>query len=611
VLAIGAILALIVGVQVAAFASHPENSLAGSNFEIDTDANLKVDDPPSPPSLDWASVTETRATDKVNGTGDDSYAGGEKEDDVCPAAGLDSIPPNKSDLLSFHVYREAATANGPQGYLNLAWSRVSEPNGTTLMDFEFNQSSQTCAQGVNKVRTAGDLLFEYSIDNGGTRATLTARKWNGSAWGPKEDLSVPSLKCASPATPTVPAPCASGSINSSAIPFGQSDGLITSGQKNANTFGEAQIDLRYIFQANECASFGSAMLKSRSSASFTSALKDFVAPVGINLQNCGKVIIRKDTLPDETDQNFNYTKVFAQDDDNPDTTPPTPDTATTLNFQLNDNDADGNPKVPESRTFNGVLFGSNLTVEENNLPAGWQLKSLDCSASSNSVPAADRVVSGAKVTFKIDADTDVLDCTYTNERPEGALLIKKQSTKQVNGVNQLVKNAGAVFSYDDTDATTPANLRTVTDDTTVAAPDEDADKGEVCVDGLKPGEYNVNEDTPPNGYGDASQLDQKLTVVGGTDCDVPAPPATDPIPGPGTGATATFTNPPLADIQVRFKDGGSGETVLTSTGISCDNGTNGTTDTADTTGWDDTKTVTGVKIDPSPKTISCTIVIDP
>ena len=70
-----------------------------------------------------------------------------------------------------------------------------------------------------------------------------------------------------------------------------------SGFKQARTFGEAQLDLRLLFQPNKCASFGSAMLKSRSSDSFTSQLKDFVAPVDINLQNCGQVIIRKQTNP--------------------------------------------------------------------------------------------------------------------------------------------------------------------------------------------------------------------------------------------------------------------------------------------------------------------------
>ena len=52
-----AIVALVVGWQVAAFASHPEASLQDSNFEIDTDANLKLDDPA--PSIDWGSVWES------------------------------------------------------------------------------------------------------------------------------------------------------------------------------------------------------------------------------------------------------------------------------------------------------------------------------------------------------------------------------------------------------------------------------------------------------------------------------------------------------------------------------------------------------------------------
>src|SRR5215217_1372635 len=104
---VGGIAALIAAFALAvpALASHPEASLPGSNFEIDVDANLKVDDPS--PSLDWANVAEIRATDKVNGTGDDSYAGGVKEDTACPAATTDSIPPNKSDLLSFHIYSES------------------------------------------------------------------------------------------------------------------------------------------------------------------------------------------------------------------------------------------------------------------------------------------------------------------------------------------------------------------------------------------------------------------------------------------------------------------------------------------------------------------------
>ncbi len=535
-----------------ATASHPEASLAGSNFEIDVDANLKVDD--AAPSTDWAGVTETRATDKVNGTGDDSYAGGVKEDTVCPGQTTDSIPPNKSDLLSFHVYREPGTGTHP-GFLNLAWSRVTDPTGTTLMDFEFNQSSTKCASGPNVLRTAGDLLIEYSIDQGGSRADITGRTWTGSAWGAPQDLDVPSATCGNN-------PCAAGTINSSPIPAAESDGL---GAKSARTFGEAQIDLRLLFQPNKCASFGSAMLKSRSSDSFTSQLKDFVAPVSINLQNCGQVIIRKQTLPDEDPNTtqFGYTKAFGTD----------PVSANT--FNLTDDGVKDYGKT--------VLFGSGYTVEETTIPANWEFVSLDCSASTGVTPT----IAGAKVTFDINADTDVLDCTYTNQLQIGALAIVKNSTK-----GGPVTQAGAVFQY-----VGPSGTASVTDN---GAGDGDSDVGEVCVSGLLKGDYNVTETTAPPGYGlPVNPGPVTATVVAGTNCGGNPPTGT---------AVVTFTDPPLADIQVNFRDGGSGDTSLDS--MSCTNA--GTPDsTTPPSGWDDSVTHEDIPIDPSPRTITCTIVIDP
>jgi hypothetical protein len=238
VLALGAILALVVGLQVAAFANHPEASLAGSNFEIDVNANLKQDD--AAPSEDWATLAhpdgpEIRATDKATGQTDDSYKGGVKEDTACPGETTGSIPNNKSDLRTFHVYEEPGNATNPQGYLNLAWSRVTDPSGTTLMDFEFNQSSTPCSVGPNVERTAGDLLLEYSIDQGGARAAITAREWTGSVWGPARNISLPSAECpdGDPSNDVGDVdlgPCATGTINNtSTIPFGESDGIIDSG----------------------------------------------------------------------------------------------------------------------------------------------------------------------------------------------------------------------------------------------------------------------------------------------------------------------------------------------------------------------------------------------
>jgi hypothetical protein len=121
----------------------------------------------------------------------------------------------------------------------------------------------------------------------------------------------------------------------------------------------------------------------------------------------------------------------------------------------------------------------------------------------------------------------------------------------------------------------------------------------VCVSGLATGDYTVNETTPPPGYGDAAQTDLPVTVVTGTNCTDNQPTGT---------AVATFINAPLADIQVNFRDGGSGETSATS--ISCDN-TGTTPSLTPATGWDSSVTHEGIAIDPSPRTVTCTIVIDP
>jgi hypothetical protein len=78
---------------------------------------------------------------------------------------------------------------------------------------------------------------------------------------------------------------------------------------------------------------------------------------------------------------------------------------------------------------------------------------------------------------------------------------------------------------------------------------------------------------------------------------------------PSGSGVVTFTNPPLADIQVRFRDGGSGETSLDAP-LSCNN-TTGTSSTAGTAGWNNTLTVLGVQAGATTVTVTCTIKIDP
>ena len=599
--------------------------------------------------------------DRTNSSLDDSFTQGPKEDDEAPVVGTGSIPPNKDDLSRFYVNQEKA---GGKDFLYLAWERTNTL-GSAHMDFEFNQSSTASANGVTKVRTAGDVLITFDFGGSGV-PVLSLSRWvtTGAASQCEASNSVPCWGDLAPLGAFANAAVNSTNVVDNNPPNAPRTlaGSVSSNGSVSSTFGEAAINLTdaQVFPANRCFNLGAAMLKSRSSGqSFTSSLKDFIAPIPVHITNCGQVIIRKVTDPASNPDavKFGYTKNF------------TTDPATANTFQLGHG---------QSKTFDNVLPGTGYTVTEDSLAPGWDFVSVNCGASTGVTPTID----GALVTFNIDDPDDILDCTYTNRaratiivekitddgfgsflfsslslspssftltttapgaagkasrtfgqllpgtydvaetvpagwnlvsstcdngnppssimvgagqtvtctfhdtRERGALRILKNSTK-----GGAVSNPGAVFSYSG-----PSGSASVTDN---GAGDGDPDVGEVCVSGLLVGDYTVNETTPPDGYGDASQSDLVATVVDATDCGA----------SPPTGsAVVTFTNPPLADIQVNFRDGGSGETSATS--ITCDN-TGTSADTTPATGWDDSVTHEGISIDPSPRTITCEIVIDP
>jgi hypothetical protein len=283
-LGIGVIAALVVALQVAAYAA----SLAGSNFEIDTNANLKVDN--AAPSIDWlagGSGTSFRSgvlvkNDKPTGANDDSFGKGTAENNPNPTIVDGSIPPNKSDLKAFGVFTEQGTP--PNDFLELFWSRVQNPSGTTNMDFELNQkfcdlnaTPTNCADNGGEfpaetpIRTSGDKLITYDLSKGGTVPTISIRTWNGSVWGNATVISGGQN------------PSALGSVNTSLLAATDTGGL---GSQDAFTFGEAAISFQALFGTGGCGSFGSAYLKSRSSDSFTSEIKDFVGPQKVTISNC-------------------------------------------------------------------------------------------------------------------------------------------------------------------------------------------------------------------------------------------------------------------------------------------------------------------------------------
>lgn len=256
--------------------------LAGSAFEIDTDANGADLEPEDANCIDWldgsGGVRGEKKKDQLSGATDDSFGEGTSEDDPVPTPVDGSIPPNKSDLSWFGVNTE--TAGGEQ-FLQLFWSRVQNPKGTTNMDFELNkegcfppEETDGCsANGVTPVRSVDDLLITYELSKGGTFPTISIWKWNGSNWVGPNPLSTED---------------AIGSVNKKTILQDDANGIGANkdGGLDPFTFGEASISFDALFPEGTCGGFGSAYLKSRSSDSFTSALKDFIAPMQVNINNC-------------------------------------------------------------------------------------------------------------------------------------------------------------------------------------------------------------------------------------------------------------------------------------------------------------------------------------
>ena len=576
VLAAAVGLALGIGIPAASFADNPSGCdfaatgttescsppLSGSTF-AGGDGNL-LTNPTTFGTTDWQNVAgRNTGIDLPSGSTDNAFGQGTKEDDPNVSVVTGSIPPNKSNLTRFYEASEFANSSN---FLYLAWERTNNL-GSANMDFEINQKAQpdlTTTGQKTLVRTAGDLLVTFDFTNGGGKPTIGLLRWLTSATIPVVAGFTTNTCFASNSFPcwgdelTLDGTEAIGAVNNlDAV----TDPFVSNVANNigALRFGETAIDLTKagVFPEGTCVAFGSAFLKSRSSASFPAEVKDFVAPVPVNISNCGTVTIIKHTDPSGVNQDFKYdSTVTGTTTTDGSTACPTGTNAFTLNDSA-------------TNTYNcfNVPTGSYTVVEHQ--AANFTLKSLTCDDPGSGQDSTNPLQANISVTPNLH-----VTCTYVNLQQLGAIKISKTSSKTGNSL------AGAKFSV-----TGPNSYSTTV--TTGSG-------GTVCLDGLPFGTYTVTETAAPTGFKIDDATGHSVTVDNNAKC------SDDPY----VGETTSFTDTPLSDIQVNFRDGGSGETSAT---ITCDNTTGTGSDTA-ATGWDTSRTVTGVE---APTTVTCTIVIDP
>lgn len=447
------------------FVAASSGTLSGGSTFESGDGNLAVD---TAGLHDWNSPVEAISCGTVipgggdncgldlvkgdpNASSDNSFGQGSKNDTPSPTVVSGQIPPSKDDLSRFYVNQEKAGGND---YLYLAWER-SNLLGSAHVDFEFNQSQTLSTNGVTPVRTAGDLLIDFDFSGSGN-PVLVRHSWitTGSAADCEANNALPCWNKAVPLGAN-----AESAVNSVPVvdtnPPGNPRTLDGNTKNGINsTFGEAGINLTDsgVFTPGVCQHFGSAYLKSRSSGnSFTSELKDFIAPIPVNISNCGQIIIKKVTIPspDPTDTSFSY---------------------------LLDDGALTNAGVPKNFSLkNGqsnatTVFAGNSYSAAETLPAGWTLVSATCDNGSGSL-------SGTTLSsISVAADTDTT-CTFTNQA-KGTIIVEKITD---DGSGAFVFTSGTLSPSPFTLTTSAAGV---------------AGKASRTFGDLGPGTYDVAETVP-------------------------------------------------------------------------------------------------------------------
>jgi uncharacterized surface anchored protein len=461
--------------------------LSGSSFE-EGDGNLVVDT-----TKDWANAgigcvgtpKVGCALDKETGQTDDAFGEGTSENDPVPSVVAGSIPNNKSDLLRFYL---AQSKENQKDFLHLAWERVQEPNGTTNMDFEFNQSQTVSSNGITKVRTAGDILVKYDLGASST-PVLGYHVWVTTGSAAALCQAGNKLPCWGKVQ-TFNSSQANGSVNTAVV----TDPIAPDAPRDLSvkTFGEASINLSDTVFAGrtDCVSFGSAYLKSRSSDSFTAALKDFIAPLGISVTNCGGINIHKVNDVGTPLQGVTFT-LFKDNAPLGGVAPRGAEDVAVVPANTCTTNALGNCSLPN------VPFGQ-YWVAETTTPAGH-----------NPAPDQNVVVNALNTSHTL---------TFVNQRNPATIILHKE-----DDIGDSL--GGAVFTLY-TNVAPTSGPRTDDDTITTSTCTSNAE-GDCTISGiLVPGDYWIVETGVPVGHDRAA--DRAVTVALGQTLDITSAPFVNP-----------------------------------------------------------------------------------
>ena len=273
------------------------------------------------------------------------------------------------------------------------------------------------------------------------------------------------------------------------------------------TFGEAAIDLTAagILDPTKCQSFGKAYLKSRSSDSFTAAVKDFIAPINVNINNCKPDTIELLKVDEDGAPLAGALLELYRDDNGVAGLQTTASGPTPADTKI----GDCTTALPGAKcSFPGIITPGTYIGHEASAPNGYD-------------GAPDQ-----SVNVVVDNVADTIKLTYANTPVPGTIKVHKQD--DASPANAL---AGAEFKLVRDNAPTAADGQT-------APGDEDVDTGSTCTtdasgncqfDDVAIGDYWVVETKAPAGHFLADP--KPATVELGS------------APGEGDTVELTFTDP--------------------------------------------------------------------
>jgi hypothetical protein len=506
-------------------------------FELDKNI---VDDNTTNDEDDWFNINndtdhafnDTGIVPDPGGQNDPIFTGGGSKDyldiDTGPWKHKTGNVPPKDDITN--AYAAGYTNSDDDIIISFGMDRFAT-EGSANVGFWFFQDDVAPVSGgtftgehvgsLGPPRVPGDLLVLSEFDEGGTGVTIKVFEWVGTGG----DEGGGTLRTLFGGASGLPADCVGGvpadddvcaTVNTSTITNGGTPDRIPwayVGKSNTpdmapGVFFEGGINLTEMFDdpstpGDDTPCISNFLAETRSSFEVNAVLKDFVhSSFPLCGEKSGVKFNDKNTDGDQdTDEEGleGWTINLYEDTGTKGVLDgeAVSDTATT--------DADG------AYSFEQLAFGDYIVCE--GLQATWN------QSAPTSAPPGETLADcpGSTKGYAFTMSGPSLEDNDFGNFQRGALRIIKNSTK----TDQRVKTAGAVFSYQGPSAPAPGS--SVTDDTTAAAPDEDADIGEVCVSGLLPGQYSVDETAAPPGYGGDPGGAQTVTVVGGTDCGTGRP----------------------------------------------------------------------------------------